>query len=252
MGVLDGKTIVVGVTGGIAAYKAAELVRLLVTDGAKVRVMMTRNATEFITPLTLQTLSLSPVATDTFSLTQESEIGHIRMADTADAIVIAPATADVQGQVFNLGGGSRVTVNQVLATLEEISNIKIRRQNLPAVTVLCSSATRARETLALIASALGPHSKLLIEDGLYAASAEELLDRLRRVPEPAESVMVIGHNPGLQDLALTLAANGAKRSRAMEDFPTGALATLQIDVARWRDLGPGDAELVDYVVPREL
>jgi phosphopantothenoylcysteine decarboxylase/phosphopantothenate--cysteine ligase len=95
MGVLDGKTIVVGVTGGIAAYKAAELVRLLVTGGAKVRVMMTRNATEFITPLTLQALSLHPVATDTFSLTQESEIGHIRMADTADAIVIAPATADV-------------------------------------------------------------------------------------------------------------------------------------------------------------
>ena len=95
MGVLDGKTIVVGVTGGIAAYKAAELVRLLVTGGAKVRVMMTRNATEFITPLTLQALSLNPVATDTFSLTQESEIGHIRMADTADAIVIAPATADV-------------------------------------------------------------------------------------------------------------------------------------------------------------
>jgi phosphopantothenoylcysteine decarboxylase / phosphopantothenate---cysteine ligase len=95
MGVLDGKTIVVGVTGGIAAYKAAELVRLLVTASAKVHVMMTRNATEFITPLTLQTLSLNPVATDTFSLTQESEIGHIRMADTADAIAIAPATADV-------------------------------------------------------------------------------------------------------------------------------------------------------------
>src|SRR6202048_4282988 len=95
MGVLDGKTIVVGVTGGIAAYKAAELVRLLVTGGAKVRVMMTRNATEFITPLTLQALSLNPVATDTFSLTQESEIGHIRLADTADAIVIAPASADV-------------------------------------------------------------------------------------------------------------------------------------------------------------
>jgi phosphopantothenoylcysteine decarboxylase/phosphopantothenate--cysteine ligase len=95
MDVLSGKTIVVGVTGGIAAYKAAELVRLLVTAGAKVRVMMTRNAIEFITPLTLQTLSLNPVATDTFSLTQESEIGHIRIADTADAIVIAPATADV-------------------------------------------------------------------------------------------------------------------------------------------------------------
>jgi len=92
---LKDKTIVLGVSGGIAAYKAAEIVRQLVTRGANVRVMMTRNATEFITPLTLQALSLNPVATDTFSLTQESEIGHTRMADSADAIVIAPATADV-------------------------------------------------------------------------------------------------------------------------------------------------------------
>jgi phosphopantothenoylcysteine decarboxylase/phosphopantothenate--cysteine ligase len=95
MSILKDKTIVVGVSGGIAAYKAAELVRLLVTRGARVRVMMTRNATEFITPLTLQTLSLNPVATETFSLTQESEIGHIRLADSADAIVVAPATANL-------------------------------------------------------------------------------------------------------------------------------------------------------------
>jgi phosphopantothenoylcysteine decarboxylase / phosphopantothenate---cysteine ligase len=95
MGTLTDKAIVVGVSGGIAAYKTAELVRLLTAVGAQVRVMMTRNAQEFITPLTLQTLSMNPVATDTFSLTQESEIGHIRLADSAEAIVIAPATADV-------------------------------------------------------------------------------------------------------------------------------------------------------------
>jgi phosphopantothenoylcysteine decarboxylase / phosphopantothenate---cysteine ligase len=95
MGALKDKTVVIGVSGGIAAYKAAELVRQLIARGAKVRVMMTRNACEFITPLTLQTLSQNPVATDTFSLTQESEIGHIRLADSADAIVIAPATADI-------------------------------------------------------------------------------------------------------------------------------------------------------------
>src|SRR5713101_2239998 len=95
MGVLKDKTIVVGVCGGIAAYKAAELVRLLTAQQARVRVMMSRNAAEFITPLTLQTLSANTVATDTFSLTEESEIGHIRLADTADAIVIAPASADV-------------------------------------------------------------------------------------------------------------------------------------------------------------
>ena len=95
MGGLTGKTIVLGVSGGIAAYKAAELVRLLGARGARINVMMTRNAQEFITPLTLQTLSGNPVATDTFSLTQESEIGHIRLADTADLIVIAPASADI-------------------------------------------------------------------------------------------------------------------------------------------------------------
>lgn len=95
MGVLKDKTVVVGVCGSIAAYKAAELVRLLATAGARVRVMMTRNATEFITPLTLQTLSQNLVAIETFSLTQESEIGHIRLADTADAMIVAPATADV-------------------------------------------------------------------------------------------------------------------------------------------------------------
>jgi phosphopantothenoylcysteine decarboxylase/phosphopantothenate--cysteine ligase len=95
MSVLTDKTIVLGVSGGIAAYKSAELVRALVQQGARVRVMMTRNAREFITPLTLQTLSQNPVATETFSLTEESEIGHIRLADSADAVVIAPATADV-------------------------------------------------------------------------------------------------------------------------------------------------------------
>ena len=96
---LEGKRVLVGVSGGIAAYKAAELVRALNVAGAQVQVMMTRNAQEFITPLTLQTLSGNPVATDTFSLPQESEIGHIRLADTADAIVLAPATADLIGRM---------------------------------------------------------------------------------------------------------------------------------------------------------
>jgi len=92
---LKDKTVILGVTGGIAAYKAAEIVRLLVKEGATVRVIMTKNAQEFITPLTLQTLSGNPVSSETFNLTQESEIGHIRLADSADLIIIAPATANV-------------------------------------------------------------------------------------------------------------------------------------------------------------
>src|SRR5260370_1632019 len=76
---------------------------------------MTRNATEFVTPLTLQTLSSNPVATDTFSLTQESEIGHIRLADSADAIVIAPATAHVIAKAA-VGLSDDIVTTVLLAT----------------------------------------------------------------------------------------------------------------------------------------
>jgi len=93
-GGLAGKRIVLGVTGGIAAYKAAELCRLFVKAGATVRVVMTEAATRFIAPLTLQTLSGAPVALDLFDAAQEAEIGHIRLADEADLLVVAPATAD--------------------------------------------------------------------------------------------------------------------------------------------------------------
>ncbi|HYL60874.1 MAG TPA: bifunctional phosphopantothenoylcysteine decarboxylase/phosphopantothenate--cysteine ligase CoaBC, partial [Candidatus Acidoferrales bacterium] len=120
MSVLTDKTILLGVSGGIAAYKAAELVRAFVAAGASVRVMMTRNATEFITPLTLQTLSQNPVATDTFSLTQESEIGHIRLADSADAIVIAPATADVIAKAA-VGIADDLVTTVLLATRAKIA-----------------------------------------------------------------------------------------------------------------------------------
>jgi phosphopantothenoylcysteine decarboxylase/phosphopantothenate--cysteine ligase len=92
-------TAVLGVTGGIACYKAVELARLMVKDGFAVRVIMTHGAREFVTPLTFQTLSGNPVATDTFDLTQESEIGHIKLADSADIFVIAPATANVISKI---------------------------------------------------------------------------------------------------------------------------------------------------------
>jgi phosphopantothenoylcysteine decarboxylase / phosphopantothenate---cysteine ligase len=106
---LEGKTVVVGVSGGIACYKAAEVVRLLRGGGARVRVVMTRHAQEFITPLTLQTLAGEPVSRDLFDLTQESEIGHIRLADTADAIVVAPATANLIGKLAHGLGDDLLT-----------------------------------------------------------------------------------------------------------------------------------------------
>src|SRR4030043_618148 len=98
---LKGKEIVLGVTGGIAAYKAAELVRLLVKQEARVRVVMTRNGQEFIMPLTFQTLSGNPVVTDPFALIEETQTGHIALADLAELIVILPATANIIGKIAN-------------------------------------------------------------------------------------------------------------------------------------------------------
>jgi len=112
---LQGKTIVLGVTGGIAVYKAVELLRLLTKAGTTVHVIMTRAATEFVTPLTFQTLSGNPVHTELFSLIQEQEIGHISLADRADALVIAPATANCIGKLAN-GIADDLLTTTVMAT----------------------------------------------------------------------------------------------------------------------------------------
>ena len=96
---LTGKTIILCVTGGIAAYKAVELLRLLTKAGADVHVIMTRSAQEFVTPLTFQTLSHNPVHTEIFNLIAEREIGHISLADQADLFIIAPATANIIGKL---------------------------------------------------------------------------------------------------------------------------------------------------------
>ena len=96
---LRGKEIVLGVTGGIAVYKAVELLRLLTKAGAVVHVVMTRAATEFVTPLTFQTLSGQPVHLELFNLISEQRIGHITLAERADLFLIVPATANFIGKI---------------------------------------------------------------------------------------------------------------------------------------------------------
>ncbi len=98
---LAGKRILLGVTGGIAAYKAAVLLRLLRKHGADVRVVMTRGAIEFVTPLTFQALSGKPVHTELLDLEAESAMGHIELARWADLILIAPASANFMARFAN-------------------------------------------------------------------------------------------------------------------------------------------------------
>lgn len=116
---LHGKCIILGVTGGIAAYKAAELLRLLIKAGAEVHVIMTRSAQEFIAPLTFQTLSGHPVHTELFNLIQEQEIGHISLADRADLVLIAPATANLVGKIAN-GIADDLLTTTIMATKAQV------------------------------------------------------------------------------------------------------------------------------------
>lgn len=109
------KIIVMGVCGGIAAYKAIELLRLLTKAGADVHVIMTRSAQEFVMPLTFQTLSSNPVHTELFNLISEREIGHISLADQADLYIVVPATANVIGKIAS-GIADDMLTTTVMAT----------------------------------------------------------------------------------------------------------------------------------------
>jgi phosphopantothenoylcysteine decarboxylase/phosphopantothenate--cysteine ligase len=165
MEALEGKTIVVGLSGGIACYKAAELLRLLARAGAVVRVIMTSGAQRFITPLTMQTLSGHPVGTDTFDLTQESEIGHIRLADDADAVMIAPATANVIAKVA-AGIADDLLTTVLLATRAPV----------------------------LIAPAMNVH---MYENPIVQATLARLRAAGMRVVEPGEGFLACGYEgPG--------------------------------------------------------
>jgi phosphohistidine phosphatase len=116
--------------------------------------------------------------------------------------------------------------------------------------VLCSPALRTRQTLELVRPALPDSAEVAIEDGLYGAPAQDLLARLQRLPGSVETVLLIGHNPGIQELAARLAPPGERRR--LDHFPTAALALLALPAGDWSDLDHRPARLVAVVIPREL
>ncbi|MGO9881684.1 MAG: SixA phosphatase family protein [Solirubrobacteraceae bacterium] len=121
----------------------------------------------------------------------------------------------------------------------------LRDNHVQVSLVLCSSAQRARDTLELVQ----PPGQVLIERGLYDASAQQLLERLRKVPDEHDAVMLVGHNPAIEDLAGAL--TGCAAELAGQKFPTGALATLTFS-GPWAGLAPDAAVLESFVRPRQL
>jgi phosphohistidine phosphatase len=123
----------------------------------------------------------------------------------------------------------------------------LRDEGIEPDLVLCSSARRTRLTLDLLDLAVG--GEVRTEDELYGADAISLLDRLRLVGDDVGSVLVIGHNPGIHDLACLLMNDSDELAAG---FPTAALADLRVPVATWREVRPGIAMLHAFVVPRQL
>lgn len=117
--------------------------------------------------------------------------------------------------------------------------------------VLCSGAVRARETLDLVATGLPPETRVEYEDAIYQATADGLADVLRKVPEETASVMLIGHNPSIHDLAVDIAADGDELERLAAKFPTCALAEFEFD-GSWSDLGTDTATVTAFTAPKQL
>ncbi|MHB1431629.1 MAG: SixA phosphatase family protein [Streptosporangiaceae bacterium] len=126
--------------------------------------------------------------------------------------------------------------------------------------VLCSTAARARQTWQLAEDEIGARPPVTFEAEVYGATADSLLDLIRRLPAAARTVVVVGHDPALPDLALALAdgpdgqpppAAVADADRIRVKFPTAAMAILEID-GGWAAAGPGGARLAGFVTPRDL
>lgn len=119
---------------------------------------------------------------------------------------------------------------------------------------LSSPSNRTRETLELVAQAMGIKPAHRFEDTLYLATAEEILRAVQALPDSVPSAMLVGHNPGMHHISLLLSNPARTKLRASLElkYPTCALAALRFDAASWEDVAPGEGQLIDFVVPGEL
>src|SRR5664279_4412504 len=132
-----------------------------------------------------------------------------------------------------------------------------REKYLPDL-ILSSTARRTVETADLVTDRLPKSQQIDYVEALYLAEPREILAAIRAVPDAVKTLMVIGHNPGMEQLAASLSREPVKRKERdrfeliEEKFPTGALAVLDFNTSRWRDVAPGQGELIDFVRPRDL
>ncbi|MGZ8614954.1 MAG: SixA phosphatase family protein [Actinomycetota bacterium] len=151
-----------------------------------------------------------------------------------------PALADEDRPLAPRGVRDAATMASYLATVD------------PPRLVLCSAGLRARQTLAAVLPSLGSPLQIAVEPELYTFDSDVLIERLRRLDDAESSVMLVGHNPALEEFARWLSADGDLRARLEAKFPTAALATLDLPDEPWTSLSEGEGTLTRFVVPKDL
>ncbi len=198
--ILQGKNVVLGVTGGIAAYKAVDLCSKLVQAGATVDVIMTEAATRFVTPLPFQTISARPVSVDMFQLLRDTEMAHISLAAKADVLVIAPATANTIAKLAH-GLADNLLTSTALATTAPLVIAPAMDADMWANPLTQENVRRLRERGAVI---VGPGHGRLASGRIGAGrlvSTEEILAAIRQT---------LGRKGFLAGLRVTVTAGGTQ------------------------------------------
>lgn len=198
--ILQGANIVLGVTGGIAAYKAVDLCSKLVQAGAKVDVIMTEAATRFVTPLSFQTLTARPVSVDMFQLLHDAEMAHISLSEKADVIVIAPATANTIAKLAH-GLADNLLTSTVLATIAPLVIAPAMNADMWANPITQRNADALRERGATF---VGPGHGRLASGRIGAGrlvSTAQILAAVRQT---------LGRDGPLTGLRLTVTAGGTQ------------------------------------------
>ncbi|NSW92588.1 MAG: bifunctional phosphopantothenoylcysteine decarboxylase/phosphopantothenate--cysteine ligase CoaBC [Firmicutes bacterium] len=193
---LKGKTVLIGVCGGIAAYKVVEVVSRLVKNNAQVHVIMTENATKFVAPLTFQTISKNPVVTGMFDIPERWDIKHISLAQKADILVVVPATANIIGKIA-AGIADDMLTTTVMATKAPVMFVPSMNTNMYENPILKENILK-----------LEKHGYLFMEaeEGLMACGTSGK----GRLPEPEtiveKIINIIGHEKDMKGLKVLITA----------------------------------------------
>ncbi|MET0773260.1 MAG: bifunctional phosphopantothenoylcysteine decarboxylase/phosphopantothenate--cysteine ligase CoaBC [Candidatus Limnocylindrales bacterium] len=266
---LDGRLVVLGVAGSIAAYKAAELVRQLQAAGAEVQVLMTHSATKFIGPLTLEALSRRPVMLDPLEIQDDRRIGHIVAADAADAVLVAPATAHWLGAMATGMAGDVITA-VCLATEAPVVVAPAMDGGMYTHPATRANVERLRGFgYAIVEPEVGPLASGAVGQGrlaeateLVAAVVAAIGDAPVRAPDPAQRPPLADRPPqDLVDWRVVVTAGGTAEPidpvRFIGNRSTGRMGVAIAEAALARGARvtlihgmtavqlPADADLVD-------